>query len=507
MSKWPGIFPSSSSVLKRIQGGILVGLQEKPSKGAEKILLAQIKQEFSAPAEAIEQYIDLVEQFAVENNLDISSEINQIKEAEDKLLSQYEDAFKENTATDKKTKTNQEYSELRHNLRTPLNAIIGYSEILIEDFEEDLSEECIKDLNTILSLSRETETAIERFVDFIKGDLNENAAEDSEQGQIQNAESLFRSLGDIDYSLDIDDHLKGSDVLIVDDNKTNCEVLERRLSQNGLSCRVAFDGTAAIKEVEAKTPDLILLDVMLPDINGLELLKRFRKNHERDELPIIMVSAFNDVDSTAKCIKLGASDYLPKPLNGTILMAKSIASLEAKYFRAREQELLKELNLRATTCPLTGIFNRQVVFDKIEDCFDKLSQKDTYEFALLSMDIDFFKSINDTYGHPGGDEVLKAVAHSLRDACGKNVIGRVGGEEFIAIIENKDDLNLQDYCEKIRQAVIDLSIPFQDAKINITISGGVINSSEVKDQEELVNLADERLYKAKEGGRNQFIYN
>ena len=446
-------------------------------------------------------------QFAVENNLEISSEINQIKEAEDKLLSQYEDAFKENTATDKKTKTNQEYSELRHNLRTPLNAIIGYSEILIEDFEEDLSEECIKDLNTILSLSRETETAIERFVDFIKGDLNESAAEDSEQGQIQNAESLFRSLGDIDYSLDIDDHLKGSDVLIVDDNKTNCEVLERRLSQNGLSCRVAFDGTTAIKEVEAKTPDLILLDVMLPDINGLELLKRFRKNHERDELPIIMVSAFNDVDSTAKCIKLGASDYLPKPLNGTILMAKSIASLEAKYFRAREQELLKELNLKATTCPLTGIFNRQVVFDKIEDCFDKLGKKDSYEFALLSMDIDFFKSINDTYGHPGGDEVLKAVAHSLRDACGKNVIGRVGGEEFIAIIENKDDLNLQDYCEKIRQAVIDLSIPFQDAKINITISGGVINSSEVKDQEELVNLADERLYKAKEGGRNQFIYN
>ena len=452
------------------------------------------------------QYIDLVEQYANENELEISSEISHIKKAEEKLLSQYEDAFKENTASDKKAKTSEEYSELRHNLRTPLNAIIGYSEILMEDFEEDLSKECIKDLNTILSLSRETETAIERFVDFIKGDLQENAAEDAEQGHIQNAESLFRALGDIDYSLEIDEHLKGSDVLIVDDNKTNCEVLERRLSQNGLSCRVALDGTSAIKEVDKKAPDLILLDVMLPDINGLELLKKFRKDHERDELPIIMVSAFNDVDSTAKCIKLGASDYLPKPLNGTILMAKSIASLEAKYFRSREQELLKELHLKATTCPLTGIFNRQVVFDKIEECFERLDASKEYDFALLSMDIDFFKSINDTYGHPGGDEVLKKVADTLSEACEENVVGRVGGEEFIAILENQGDLNLKEYCEKIRKSVTDLSIPFQDAKINITISGGVITSSEVKDQEDLVNLADERLYKAKESGRNQFIY-
>ena len=126
-------------------------------------------------------------------------------------------------------------------------------------------------------------------------------------------------------------------------------------------------------------------------------------------------------------------------------MAKSIASLEAKYFRAREQELLKELNLRATTCPLTGIYNRQVVFDKIEECFEKMNQEKDYEFSLLSMDIDFFKSINDTYGHPGGDEVLKAVANGLRDACGENVIGRVGGEEFIADLENKEGMSLNDF--------------------------------------------------------------
>ena len=319
--------------------------QDKPSKGAEQILLAQIKQEFTAPADAIEQYIDLVSQYIEENNIAVEDEVEQIKTGQKKLLSQYEEAFRENTKSDsQKNKTAEEYSELRHNLRTPLNAIIGYSEILMEDFEDDLSESCINDLNNILSHSRETEKAIEKFVDFIKGDLKPEPTDDSGQSNVKNAESLFKSLGDLDYSLEIDDNLKDADILIVDDNVTNCEVLQRRLSQHGLQCRVVYDGENALKEVEKKTPDLILLDVILPDINGLELLKEFRSKHTDDELPIIMVSAFNDVDSTAKCIKLGATDYLPKPLNGTILMAKAVASLEAKYFREANRKLLEELH-------------------------------------------------------------------------------------------------------------------------------------------------------------------
>ena len=478
----------------------------KPSKGAEKILLAQIKQEFSAPAEAIEHYIDLVEQYAKENNLNVTDEINQIKDAEKKLLSQYEEAFNENTSLNKEKKSSEEYSVLRHNLRTPLNAIIGYSEILMEDFEDDLSEEIIEDLNTILNLSRDTEKAIERFVDFIRGELSESASSDSDQGQIQNAESLFKSLGDIDYSLEIDEHLENSDVLIVDDNKTNCEVLSRRLTQNGLNCRVAFDGTSAIEEVEKKTPDLILLDVMLPDINGLELLKRFRKKNKIENLPIIMVSAFNDVDSVAKSIKLPTSDNLPKPLNSTKIKPKPNPIIEAKYFRSREQVLLDELHIRATTCPLTGISNRKVVFDKIDKAYKKSQKKDSYSFSILSMDIDFFKSINDTYGHPGGDEVLKSFSSKLKESCKPNLVGRVGGEEFIAVIDKLNDQSIEDYCENLRQEIVDLSIKFQDHNIKVTMSGGIASSHEIKNLEDLINLADERLYKAKEGGRNQIIF-
>ena len=481
--------------------------QDKPSKGAEQILLAQIKQEFTAPADAIEQYIDLVSQYIEENNIAVEDEIEQIKTGQQKLLSQYEEAFRENTKSDsQKNKTAQEYSELRHNLRTPLNAIIGYSEILMEDFEDDLSESCINDLNNILSHSRDTEKAIEKFVDFIKGDLKPEPSDNLGQSNVKNAESLFKSLGDLDYSLEIDDNLKDADILIVDDNVTNCEVLQRRLSQHGLQCRVVYDGTNALKEVERKTPDLILLDVILPDINGLELLKEFRSKHTDDELPIIMVSAFNDVDSTAKCIKLGATDYLPKPLNGTILMAKAVASLEAKYFREANRKLLEELHIRATTCPLTGIFNRKVVFDHGEKSFSERVSGKGKDFSLLSIDIDFFKKVNDTFGHPGGDEVIIALAKLLEEKGKPNIVGRVGGEEFMAIIMHDESQSIEEFCVSLREDVNKLEIPFQDTMININISGGVASSSTTDSWEDMVNLADERLYKSKENGRDQITY-
>ena len=481
--------------------------QDKPSKGAEQILLAQIKQEFTAPADAIEQYIDLVSQYIEKNNIAVEDEIEQIKTGQQKLLSQYEEAFRENTKSDsQKNKTAQEYSELRHNLRTPLNAIIGYSEILMEDFEDDLSESCISDLNNILSHSRETEKAIEKFVDFIKGDLKPEPSDNLGQSNVKNAESLFKSLGDLDYSLEIDDNLKDADILIVDDNVTNCEVLQRRLSQHGLQCRVVYDGTNALKEVERKTPDLILLDVILPDINGLELLKEFRSKHTDDELPIIMVSAFNDVDSTAKCIKLGATDYLPKPLNGTILMAKAVASLEAKYFREANRKLLEELHIRATTCPLTGIFNRKVVFDHGEKSFSERVSGKGKDFSLLSIDIDFFKKVNDTFGHPGGDEVIIALAKLLEEKGKPNIVGRVGGEEFMAIIMHDESQSIEEFCVSLREDVNKLEIPFQDTMININISGGVASSSTTDSWEDMVNLADERLYKSKENGRDQITY-
>ena len=387
------------------------------SRGAKGILLTQIKQDFVTPANAIFDYLDIVEKAVSKLDLQSEDELNQIKSSCNKLINQYEEAFNLYTGSGSQgKKTPEEYSELRHNLRTPLNAIIGYGEILIEDFEEDIPESrtrriIINDLKHIIELARETEKAIEVFVDFIRGD--DNASDEGDTSQVETAEALFKSLGDIEHSITLSDELKASDILIVDDNKTNCEVLERRLSMSGLKCRTAYDGESALDEVKKKTPDLILLDVILPDINGLELLKRFRSKHSVESLPVIMVSAFDDVDSIAKCIQLGAQDYLPKPINGTVLLAKVVSSLERKLLREREKELVNELHIQATTDQLTGIANRRVIFDTLENAVSREKRKDYKPFAIIVFDIDFFKNVNDTYGHAGGDEVLKAFAKLL----------------------------------------------------------------------------------------------
>ena len=478
---------------------------KETSKGAEEIVLTQIKQDFITPANAIFDYVDMVEKVLDEADLQSDDEIEQIKSSCSKLIDQYEVAFVQNTGVnaDSSKKSPEEYSELRHNLRTPLNAIIGYSEILMEDYEDDLEEGTLEDFQQIINLARETETAIENFVDYIRGEaIDPN--NDNSSNQLESAEALFKSLGDIEYSITLGDEIKESDILIVDDNVTNCEVLQRRLSMQGLTCRTAYDGNTAITEVFKKTPDLILLDVILPDINGLELLKTFRKEHNSESLPVIMVSAFNDVDSISKCIQLGAQDYLPKPINGTILLAKVVAALERKFWREREKELVNKLHIQATTDQLTGIYNRRVIFEALDEAMDNSKQSKDRQFATIMFDIDFFKQVNDNYGHAGGDAVLISFAQLLQtEISSPNIVGRIGGEEFLAILYLDPD-QAKEFCTKLIKKINSNVGNFDGTDIKVSSSGGVAFSTETETSADLTNKADERLYEAKKDGRNRF---
>jgi diguanylate cyclase (GGDEF)-like protein len=478
---------------------------KETSKGAEEIVLTQIKQDFITPANAIFDYVDMVEKALNEADLESEDEIEQIKSSCSKLIDQYEVAFVQNTGVnaDSSKKSPEEYSELRHNLRTPLNAIIGYSEILMEDYEDDLDEGTLEDFQQIINLARDTETAIENFVDYIRGEAID-PKNDNSSNQLESAEALFKSLGEIEYSITLGDEIKESDILIVDDNVTNCEVLQRRLSMQGLSCRTAYDGNTAITEVFKKTPDLILLDVILPDINGLELLKTFRKEHNSESLPVIMVSAFNDVDSISKCIQLGAQDYLPKPINGTILLAKVVAALERKFWREREKELVNKLHIQATTDQLTGIYNRRVIFEALDEAMDNSKKSKDRQFATIMFDIDFFKQVNDKYGHTGGDAVLISFAQLLQaEISSPNIVGRIGGEEFLAILY-LDPNQAKEFCTKLIKKINENIVNFEGIDIKVSSSGGVAFSTETETSADLINKADERLYEAKKNGRNRF---
>ena len=473
------------------------------SSKKEKIVLTQIKQDFTTPVDAISDYINLIIDGSDVYDDEISDEFQNIKKSAKKLRVNFNDAFSEYADTKRKTISNdEEASILRHDLRTPLNGIIGYSEILLEDFEDDIEESHAEDINHIIGLAKEVEGAIARFVDFLKDGTDKTSESLAEN---ESAENLFSSLGKIDYKLEIIDEIKQSRILVVDDIKTNCDVLKRRLENNTFLVEVSMSGKDALEKIAKEKFDLVLLDVLMPEVNGLEVLIKIREEYSADKLPVIMVSSFDDVESISKCIQLGASDYLPKPVNSTILTQKVASTLERKSLREREEQLLSELHRQAITDEMTGVPNRRYVFEQLERSFDDIEKNSKEHFATAIFDIDHFKNVNDTYGHAAGDEIIKKVCNLATSIIkSPNIFGRIGGEEFLAVIFNDSENHLQQICEKIRTSVEKEETLFDNQKISVTLSGGVCFSNESSSVSDLVNKADERLYLAKKNGRNKF---
>lgn len=473
------------------------------SSKKEKIVLTQIKQDFTTPVDAISDYINLIIDGSDVYDDEISDEFQNIKKSAKTLRVNFNDAFSEYADTKRKTISNdEEASILRHDLRTPLNGIIGYSEILLEDFEDYIEESHAEDINHIIGLAKEVEGAIARFVDFLKDGTDKTSESLAEN---ESAENLFSSLGKIDYKLEIIDEIKQSRILVVDDIKTNCDVLKRRLENNTFLVEISMSGKDALEKIAKEKFDLVLLDVLMPEVNGLEVLIKIREEYSADKLPVIMVSSFDDVESISKCIQLGASDYLPKPVNSTILTQKVASTLERKSLREREEQLLSELHRQAITDEMTGVPNRRYVFEQLERSFDDIEKNSKEHFATAIFDIDHFKNVNDTYGHAAGDEIIKKVCNLATSIIkSPNIFGRIGGEEFLAVIFNDSENHLQQICEKIRTSVEKEETLFDNQKISVTLSGGVCFSNESSSVSDLVNKADERLYLAKKNGRNKF---
>jgi diguanylate cyclase (GGDEF)-like protein len=303
-------------------------------------------------------------------------------------------------------------------------------------------------------------------------------------------------------------------ILVVDDHEDNIELLRARLEARGYEIHAASDGQAALDQVERVVPDLILLDVMMPKMDGMEVVRRLKADKNLPFIPVIMQTALDTTANKVEGLDAGADDYITKPINFAELEAKVNALLRIKSLetelRDRKNEL-SVLNDRLTqislTDGLTQIDNRRCLEERLHEMWQH-SVRLHEPIALIMCDIDKFKLVNDNYGHQAGDSVLKEVARLLKEEAREiDRVGRYGGEEFLLILQGTVLDAAVTFAERLREKVEGHTFTFTGGTLRRTISCGVSASPHprVKDQEALLKAADEALYVAKETGRNRVV--
>ncbi len=286
-------------------------------------------------------------------------------------------------------------------------------------------------------------------------------------------------------------------ILIVDDTNTNIDILLQILGEK-YDVIVAIDGATVLEIVDENEIDLILLDIMMPQIDGYEVCRRLKSKESSSNIPIIFITAKDDDKSIEKAYEIGAIDYITKPFKPLELQARISTQLKVK-------ELINHLNFISSYDEMTGIYNRRKFFELGQK---RLEQSPENLYAVM-IDIDKFKSINDNYGHPMGDRVIKLITKTISYYVPDNsIFGRLGGEEFAIICNHLSSLNLAEDIEKIREAIEKLEIISDEGiSIKFTISEGVAKANiDDKNLDELLKNADIALYEAKGLGRNRVIF-
>lgn len=291
-------------------------------------------------------------------------------------------------------------------------------------------------------------------------------------------------------------------ILIVDDTPTNIQVLAEALRAD-YRVKVATTGKAAlvIANNPESHPDLILLDVMMPEMDGYEVCRRLKQEPATQNIPVIFVTARNDIAAEEFGLGLGAMDYIVKPFHLAVVKARVQNHISLKM----KTDLLESL---ALVDGLTGIPNRRR-FDEVLGNEWKRALRVGAPLALIMADIDYFKAYNDNYGHGAGDQCLKVVAKALVNSLCRpsDMMARYGGEEFVAVMPDTDGEGAHLLAEHwlANVAALALAHPFSSIADHVTISVGyaALKPSQGRSPMELLDLADKMLYQAKEQGRNR----
>lgn len=303
-------------------------------------------------------------------------------------------------------------------------------------------------------------------------------------------------------------------ILVVDDHEDNIEVLRVRLDSWGYETAAAYSGAEALAQVEQSPPDLILLDVMMPEMDGNEVARRIKANAALPFIPIIMQTALDSTEDKVEGLEAGADDYITKPIDFAELRARLRSMLRIKRLQEaleeRERELLevnKKLTYMSQTDALTGLDNRRHLNERIEEMFQH-AQRLNEPFSCVMCDLDKFKSVNDTYGHQAGDEVLKQLAAILKEEAREiDRVGRYGGEEFMLLLPGTVLDAAVTFAERVRKRIEGHTFTFDGGTLTRTASFGVSGwpHPAIDQCDGLVRAADDALYVAKETGRNRVI--
>jgi two-component system, cell cycle response regulator len=296
-------------------------------------------------------------------------------------------------------------------------------------------------------------------------------------------------------------------VLIVDDNELIRRLASTLLTKKNYEVATATNGRVAIEQIHSFNPDVILLDVMMPEMDGFECCRRLKSNASTMDIPVVMVSSNTESIDKIKGLEIGAADYVDKPFNYGELLARVGTQVKMKSLLnelGKKNALLEELVKKDS---LTNLYNHRYFHERMTEEFTRSVCSNT-PLSCLVCDIDLFKSINDTYGHQAGDEILKSLAAIFITMIGiDDVPSRYGGEEFAFILPHTDIGDAAALGEQIRRCVEYTVFTSGDKSISITISMGVsaVPANDASTHIELIRFADEALYAAKQAGRNKLI--
>jgi len=286
-------------------------------------------------------------------------------------------------------------------------------------------------------------------------------------------------------------------ILAIDDSQMDLFLLKKYLFEMGFDVFLADNGQKGIDAAINEKPDIILLDVMLPDVDGFEVCKKLKNDTATTNIPVIFISGNNDPCDKAEGINAGAVDYITKPFDPGELKARVESVL-------RSIILEEKIRLLANTDELTGLDNRRHFFDILErELFSgRIKGK---SLCMMMIDIDHFKRVNDTYGHLAGDRILKQMGKILKEnTYPLDVVGRYGGEEFVILMPETSPSKAAKAAEKLRVLIDGHYWDIGKESISVTVSIGIA-SIDSGNSHDLIKKADEALYRAKEQGRNRVV--